>query len=283
MPTTITTSDGIDLFVNVKGTGLPCLYIHGGPGSGSYWMEKFSDGMLERHFRMVYLDQRGVARSGGGPDSNFSMQRMVQDFEEVRAALGIQRWLTMGHSLGGLNQVAYALRYPQVQLGLAMLNTTINPRECFRTSWMPKACEFLGIPVEPYLDESVPIIERLGSLGDQLRERDLFWKMAYREKANEETMNRSFGEIPNWNHTFGNIAMSLPDYLADYTAASADIQVPVLFFYSLSDWFIGPEHYKHARFPDLMLWPSDVGHVAIMENKTDLERAIVSFREKYQL
>jgi proline iminopeptidase len=38
---TILTSDGVSLYVNVKGSGIPCLYLHGGPGSGSYWLEKF--------------------------------------------------------------------------------------------------------------------------------------------------------------------------------------------------------------------------------------------------
>ena len=52
----IITSDGVELLARVKGRGTPCLYLHGGPGSGSHWMEKFSDGMLERYFTMVYLD-----------------------------------------------------------------------------------------------------------------------------------------------------------------------------------------------------------------------------------
>ena len=98
----VITSDGVDLFVNVKGEGTPCLYLHGGPGSGSYWLEKFVGDSLEKHFRMIYLDQRGVGRSTSPADGNFSMERMVKDFEEVREALGIGRWITLGHSFGGL-------------------------------------------------------------------------------------------------------------------------------------------------------------------------------------
>jgi proline iminopeptidase len=97
----ITTSDGVVLHVTVKGQGIPCLYLHGGPGSGSHWLEKFMGDSLEQYFQMIYLDQRGVARSGSPADGNYSMARMVQDFEEVRLALGIDQWLTMGHSFGG--------------------------------------------------------------------------------------------------------------------------------------------------------------------------------------
>ncbi len=119
----IRTSDGVALYVTVKGQGTgpeywPCLYLHGGPGSGSYWMAKFSGEMLEWHFRTVYLDQRGVARSTSPADGNYSMDRMVADFEEVRVALGIERWLTLGHSFGGILQMGYVLRHPEAIRGM---------------------------------------------------------------------------------------------------------------------------------------------------------------------
>ena len=80
----ITTTDGVQLFVNIKGSGTPVLYIHGGPGSGSYWFEKFFGEFLEQHYTMIYLDQRGVGRSSGDHEADYSMDRMVLDFEEIR-------------------------------------------------------------------------------------------------------------------------------------------------------------------------------------------------------
>ena len=59
----IVTSDSVCLYVNVRGIGTPCLYLHGGPGSGSLWLEEFMGDYLEKNFQMVYLDQRGVGRS----------------------------------------------------------------------------------------------------------------------------------------------------------------------------------------------------------------------------
>lgn len=55
----VTTTDSVQLYVKVKGHGPHLLYLHGGPGSGSYWLEKFSGEFFERHFTMIYLDQRG--------------------------------------------------------------------------------------------------------------------------------------------------------------------------------------------------------------------------------
>lgn len=78
---TVTTTDSVRLYVKVKGQGPYLLYVHGGPGSGSYWLEKFSGDFLERHFTMVYLDQRETGRSTGPADGDYSMERMVEDFE----------------------------------------------------------------------------------------------------------------------------------------------------------------------------------------------------------
>ncbi len=44
----VMTSDSISLYVHVKGEGPMCLYLHGGPGSGSTWMEAVSGHMLEK-------------------------------------------------------------------------------------------------------------------------------------------------------------------------------------------------------------------------------------------
>jgi proline iminopeptidase len=283
----IKTSDGVDLYVKVKGKGTPCLYIHGGPGSGSYWLEKFSGEMLEKHFQMIYLDQRGVCRSSSPDDSNYSIDRMIKDFEEVRKALGIKEWLTLGHSFGGVLQVGYAERYPEIIKGMMMINCGLNINECLEEA-APKACEILGITdIKPYTDRSIPFSDRrkkILELYGILREKDLFWKMGYAEYHNVEMMNESFNDIPKWNKDFENISMTIEEYWSDYKKhINVSMQMPVLFFYGKTDWMIGPNHYKSVYFPNMILWESNVGHIPFIENKTDLENAIKSYQKKFKL
>jgi proline iminopeptidase len=118
----IVTSDSVRLYVNVKGTGPACLYIHGGPGSGSYWLEKFSGDFLEQNFQMIYLDQRGVGRSSSPGNNDYSMERMIKDFEEIRVSLGINQWLTLGHSFGGILQMGYMISHPNSIRGMIFIN-----------------------------------------------------------------------------------------------------------------------------------------------------------------
>jgi proline iminopeptidase len=282
----IKTSDGVDLYVKVKGEGTPCLYIHGGPGSGSYWLEKFSGDMLEKHFKMIYLDQRGVARSTSPADGNFSMDRMVKDFEEVRAALGIKEWLTLGHSFGGILQMGYSERHPDVIKGMLMICCGLDMNEALNEV-VPKACEILGITdIRTYTDKSITSEERMARIGKlygQLREKDLFWKMGYARYHSIELMNATFDEIPSWNKDFENVAMSVNDYTSGYKDKTGSMKMPVLFFYGKSDFMVGPNHYKTVKFPNMILWASNVGHIPFIENKPDLEQAIISFRGKYNL
>jgi len=170
----VMTSDSVSLYVSVKGNGPVCLYLHGGPGSGSYWLEKFCGDSLEKHFRMVYLDQRGVGRSSSPKDGNYSMERMVRDFEEVREALGIKSWLTLGHSFGGILQMGYIERYPAATKGILMINCTLSMEESFRNSWIPQACELLGIenPI-PVSGDTVKLLDRFTGVIGKLTEKGL--------------------------------------------------------------------------------------------------------------
>ncbi len=275
----VLTSDGVALHVEVGGSGLPCLYVHGGPGSGSYWVRKFTGAIFEHHFKMIYVDQRGACRSSSPKDGNYSMARLVQDFEEVRLALGIKRWLTMGHSFGGLLQMGYVTRFPKVILGMLLINPALSLEAAFCTGYCPHACGLLGITdPTPYLDKTVPILERWNSLISKLKEQDLLWKMGYDLRESEQVLSATFGEVPDFNWDF-EAMLSMLDYWQDFRPATAQVKVPVLYFHGLRDWMTGPEHYLGARFPLLLLWGSDVGHMPFLENKADLERAIVHYRQ----
>ncbi|HNX83753.1 MAG: alpha/beta hydrolase [Bacteroidales bacterium] len=280
----IITTDGVDLYVNVKGEGTPCLYLHGGPGSGSYWLEKFAGDSLEKHFRMIYLDQRGVGRSSSPADGNYSMDRMVKDFEEVREALGISRWITLGHSFGGLLQMGYSLRHPPAVEAMVMINCSLNMGLNYKTSWCPKACELLGITDRSYfVDESIPLHVRWDSLITALNSSDMMWKMGFASREEMNIMNSTYGELPSWNGDFSEAAMRMDDYGEDFTEATAKVNMPVLFIYSTRDWMIGPEHYKTAQFPEMMLVSIDAAHMPFFGDNAAVMKAISTFRKRYRL
>lgn len=72
--------DGVKLYVEQKGNGNVCMFIHGGPGA---WFESFKELVGEKFenlFSMIYFDQRGCGRSEGNENTDYSLDRLVEEF-----------------------------------------------------------------------------------------------------------------------------------------------------------------------------------------------------------
>ena len=278
---TITTSDGVELYVKVKGSGTPILYIHGGPGSGSYWFEKLSGSFMEQHFTVIYLDQRGVGRSTSPGNKDYSLDRIALDFEEVRQALGYDDWLTLGHSFGGVLQMGYSERFPKAVKGMIMVNCTIDITNSACESWIPKAAQ---LAKETYTCEgdTVPLPQRMNEFGGKLRDKGLFWKMGSKDPGTFSRLDEISAELPAYNYDLSNHVMNYPEYWKNFKPLAAQMNMPVLYFYGREDFMVGPEHYKGIDFPNLLLWENKGGHLPFIEDKPDLEKAILAYAEKYQ-
>lgn len=100
---TVPASDGVPLHVSCTGKGTDVLVLSGGPGCVHYLA---SEELAPAGVRSWFPNPRGVGRSGGGPHD---MARAVADLEDIRRALGVSRWVVLGHSWGADLAVRYAL------------------------------------------------------------------------------------------------------------------------------------------------------------------------------
>ncbi len=64
-------------------------------------------------YRLINLDQRGHGDSEWAPDGDYTREAFVADVEAVREQLGLDRFILMGHSMGGLNAVEYTFQRPE--------------------------------------------------------------------------------------------------------------------------------------------------------------------------
>ena len=87
--------------------GKPVVLLHGGPGAGcSPKMRRFHD---PAKYRMVLFDQRGAGRSTPHADLvDNTTWHLVDDIEQLRTTLGIERWQVFGGSWGSTLALAYA-------------------------------------------------------------------------------------------------------------------------------------------------------------------------------
>lgn len=116
------TINGVELRYRVAGrpAGTPVLFLHGGPGEGSETFATFAGPPLERTLRMVYLDQRGSGRSERPADNAYSIALLVEDIEQLRQRLGVDRIALIGHSFGTVLALEYAARYPAHVAGVVL-------------------------------------------------------------------------------------------------------------------------------------------------------------------
>lgn len=99
----------------VFGKGEPLLVINGGPGISSSGMETLAQGISKKGYQVIIFDQRGTGKSKLKEKSSttINIDLMINDIEELRKYLRIQKWNILGHSFGGLLATMYYEKYSE--------------------------------------------------------------------------------------------------------------------------------------------------------------------------
>ena len=112
--------------------GKPALVLHGGPGSGcSPRMRRYFN---PNAYRIVLFDQRNCGRStphASDPATDLcfnTTEHLLQDIEQLRQYLGIDRWLVFGGSWGSTLALAYAERHPERVTEIVLVGVTTTRR-----------------------------------------------------------------------------------------------------------------------------------------------------------
>jgi proline iminopeptidase len=269
-----TTSDSVNIFVRIAGSGQPCLFIHGGPGSWTKYFYALGGNISEKDMTMIYVDQRGCGRSEGNPDTDYSLARIVKDYEELRTYLGYKQWLLMPHSFGGTIATEYAFSHPKQITGLIYVNTTLNLTYA-KQSYITQGSRILGIPTEEFLKPGISTTEAWGHVIRELNTKDLMYQMMYSSKEGFLQMNAVMDTTLNWQ--FGSKVWNYPEYEQDFTKKTAKIKVPVLVFSGAYDYAVGTEHYKAFKFPKATYKVLRTGHCPYQEQPETFQQHIQTF------
>lgn len=277
----IKTSDGVELFMRVAGKGRPCLLVHGGPGAGSEAIEALAGPLLERQFQMIYLDQRGSGRSGSSAAKAYGLDRVVQDLEEVRQQLHLERWTLLSHSFGGLIATAYASQYPQRVESLILANSILNLPASME-SFVTAGYALLPVATRPPLDATAPLPQRFGMVSALLNQQRLLNKLMFVDDSAAARLSR-FRPAQPANRDFAASLYQpgvINGYLQDFTALSAQLRMPVLVLAGQYDNVTGAAHHQSFRFPKQQVVLMPGGHYAFFENPREFEQALAAFSRK---
>jgi pimeloyl-ACP methyl ester carboxylesterase len=92
--------------------GKTVILLHGKNFSGSYWTETISK-LLEKGYNVLAPDQIGFGMSSMPACYQYSFQQLAFNTHQLINSLGITNEIVLGHSMGGMLAVRYALMYPQ--------------------------------------------------------------------------------------------------------------------------------------------------------------------------
>jgi proline iminopeptidase len=104
---------------------LRVLLLHGGPGATHEYLAACDSFLPAAGIEYYYYDQLGSAYSDQPDDESlWELDRFVDEVEQVRRALGLERdsFVLYGHSWGGILAIEYALAHPDSLKGLVISN-----------------------------------------------------------------------------------------------------------------------------------------------------------------
>lgn len=125
-PLTAASVDDIAIKSSVMGEGDTIIFIHGWTCDESAWDDQVAH--FSQNYRVVTLDLPGHGISGHPAADAYSMDLFAAAVEAVRAEVGADKVVLVGHSLGGAVIRQYAVNYGDHVAGLVAVDGPLDMR-----------------------------------------------------------------------------------------------------------------------------------------------------------
>ncbi len=101
------------------------ILLHGSAADLHTW-QPWVEGLKE-DYRIVRFDQVGHGLTGPDDQGDYSLSNFVSHIDEVADAMGLQRFVLAGSSMGGSHTTAYAMAYPERLNGAILVGASGAP------------------------------------------------------------------------------------------------------------------------------------------------------------
>jgi pimeloyl-ACP methyl ester carboxylesterase len=250
-------SNGIRIHATQKGEGdLALVFLHYYGGSSRTW--RFVMDALSPRFRTVATDHRGWGRSEA-PQDGYRIEDLANDAQGVIEAMGLRRFVLVGHSMGGKTaQLLASRRLPGLE-GLVL------------------------VAPSPPSPTRLPEEQRAILVGAYASRGSVLWVVEnvltaapLSDAQRDQVVEDSLAGAPQAKLAWPNVAM-----LDDITSEVAAIQVPVLVISGDKDQVDPIETLQRELLPRI---PSarlktlpGVGHLSPLESPMQLAATIADF------
>jgi len=118
------TLDGAPIHFTASGSGPTVIFVHGWTCDETSWSAQVP--ALQDRFRVVTIDLPGHGKSGSPKTEKLSMPLFARAVEAVRAEVGADRVVLVGHSMGTPVIVQYARMYPNHTAALVFVDGVVT-------------------------------------------------------------------------------------------------------------------------------------------------------------
>src|SRR5437899_7364806 len=133
--------DGVKIYYEVHGSGPPLLLTHGYSSTSGMWRGQIA--ALSKHHKLVLWDMRGHGESGYPEDTAaYSEALTVADMAALLDAVGAEKAIVGGLSLGGYMSLAFHRSHPERVRALLIIDTGPGfKKDEAREAWNKRAHE----------------------------------------------------------------------------------------------------------------------------------------------
>ena len=114
--------NGVELYYEVHGEGTPVLLTHGYSSSSHMWEGQV--GPFSKHYKLITWDMRGHGQTDYPDDqAEYTEAATVADMAAILDAVGAEKAVIGGLSLGGYMSLAFQLAHPERTRALLIIDT----------------------------------------------------------------------------------------------------------------------------------------------------------------
>ncbi len=166
---------GSDIYYHEEGEGQPLVFLHGMSSCGEAWFQQFQ--AFRHRFRVIAYDSVNHGHSSNSPRGEPEPDR-ADELEGFLAALGVDRPILAGNSMGGATLLRWAARHPDQAAALIPSGAGVP-----RPGGDAPAAEMARRLAQP-LDHDTIFLPFGDSLTDKLkRERPILYDRYYRIRS----------------------------------------------------------------------------------------------------
>jgi pimeloyl-ACP methyl ester carboxylesterase len=139
-----------DIYYQEEGQGQPLVFLHGNSSCGEAWFQQFA--RFRDRYRVITYDSVNHGHSSNSPRDEEEPDR-ADELQGFLNALGIQRPVLLGNSMGGDTILRWATRHPDAAAALVPSGMGVSTGAPIALNQQPLDLETLFLPTGDALTE----------------------------------------------------------------------------------------------------------------------------------